>query len=147
MIREYSRLGVEVAPLSEEQVVLVRSEQSGPVCYLCSNKLPDNRRKRCQSCNTKIRRIRTKLAAIKYLGGCCAECGFNKHPAALEFHHVNQDKEFTIGAVSNKSWEVIKKELDKCMLLCSNCHRARHSNRTEPKWLEEAEKYQGKILN
>ena len=42
--------------------------------------------------------------------------------AAMEFHHVN-GKDFSIGNIANRKWEVIKKELDKCELLCSNCHR------------------------
>lgn len=118
-------------------------------CKLCNKALGDNpRRLRCNSCNTKVRRVRTKNAAIKYLGGHCNRCGFDKHPAALEFHHKNgkKDKVFTIADVANRKWEVVKKELDKCELICSNCHRIEHSNRTEPKILEEASKYKGRVL-
>lgn len=60
-------------------------------------------------------------------GGCCLLCGYDKCTAALEFHHVDpSQKEFQI----NKRWsmtnEAIKKEIDKCVLLCSNCHREVH---------------------
>ncbi len=52
-------------------------------------------------------------------------CGYNTHVGALDFHHVDPStKEF---GVSNKgmtrSWEKIKAELDKCILVCANCHR------------------------
>lgn len=113
-------------------------------CYLCNRKTIA-RRRRCNSCNTKIRRIRTKNAAIEYLGGKCKRCGYDKHPAAMEFHHL-RDKDFTIANVANKSWDVIKKELDKCELLCSNCHRIEHSNRTDAKFVEAAADYKGKVL-
>lgn len=120
------------------------------ICRLCDNEFKDyqgRKRTRCGSCNTKIRRIRAKQAAIDVLGGKCIRCGYKDHPAALEFHHVSGNKEFTIGGVANKSWDVIKKELDKCILLCSNCHRIEHSNRTEQKWLDEAATYKGRLLN
>lgn len=113
-------------------------------CCLCERKT-SARRRRCNSCNTKIRRIRTKNAAIEYLGGYCKRCGYNSHPAALEFHHL-RDKDFTIADVANKSWDLVKKELDKCELLCSNCHRIEHSNRTEEKFMKEAAEYKGRIL-
>lgn len=119
-------------------------------CQLCTKPTPTNTRNRrlCGACRTKIRRVLAKNAAIKYLGGACARCGYDKHPAAMEFHHRNgkQDKEFTIGGVSNRKWEVIKKELEKCELLCSNCHRVEHSNRTEPEVLKEAARYKGRKL-
>lgn len=115
-------------------------------CKLCQRPLFGNRRYRCNSCNTKIRRIRAKNAAIAYLGGKCVECGYDKHPAGLEFHHVTGDKDFTIANVANRAWEIIKKELDKCVLLCCICHRIHHSNRTEAIWIEEAANYHGRLF-
>ena len=60
-------------------------------CKLCNNKFKDyqNRgRKRCGSCNTKIRRFRAKAAAIEYLGGKCKKCGWSGDQAAMQFHHL-----------------------------------------------------------
>jgi hypothetical protein len=114
-------------------------------CRLCGRESRDARRKRCNSCNTKIRRYRTKVAAIKYLGGKCTVCGWSGDVAGFEFHHKN-DKEFNIGSAANKSWGNIKKELGKCMLFCATCHRIKHSNHTSTKFLDEVSSYQGRLL-
>ena len=60
----------------------------------------------------------------------CADCG-ERHPATLQFHHPNsEDKEFNVAdAVRNGiSLDRIKKEIDKCIVLCANCHAIRHYN-------------------
>ncbi|MCK4328504.1 hypothetical protein KAX02_01550 [candidate division WOR-3 bacterium] len=54
----------------------------------------------------------------------CSICGYNICDDALEFHHVNnEDKSFSISRGYNYSPEKLALELNKCMLLCSNCHR------------------------
>lgn len=74
-------------------------------------------------------RKRNKMAAMQYLGGRCCICGYNKCTAALEFHHVNpEDKKFTISRGLGSTWNNLKKELNKCVLLCCRCHRECHSN-------------------
>lgn len=74
-------------------------------------------------------RKRTKLKAIEYKGGKCCRCGYSKCPQALEFHHLDPTKkDFGIGSTGScKAWEKIKVELDKCILICSNCHREEHA--------------------
>ena len=68
-------------------------------------------------------RRRLKIKAVAYLGGKCAKCGYNKCMRALQFHHRDRNqKEFGIAHPSIKAWKRIQKELDKCDLLCSNCH-------------------------
>ena len=60
-------------------------------------------------------------------GGPCADCGI-KYPAfVMDFHHVgDKEKAFTISkSGTNASWERLKKEVAKCVVLCSNCHRMR----------------------
>ncbi len=67
-------------------------------------------------------RKRTKIKLVEYKGGCCSKCGYNKSISVLQFHHLDTDeKDFTIGG---KSWsfERLKKEVDKCILVCANCH-------------------------
>ena len=76
----------------------------------------------------KKRRKKIKEDAIIYLGGECNLCGYNKCNRALEFHHIDPDlKEFGISASGiTRSWERVKKELDKCLLVCANCHAELH---------------------
>lgn len=99
-------------------------------CELCDNKVNKYggySKNICGSCNTRIRRYRTKTKAIELLGGKCNRCGWSGHIAAYEFHHIKGDKEFNIGSANNKAWSSIINELKKCELLCSNCHRIEHS--------------------
>ena len=114
------------------------------VCNLCDRKFKDDRRRtRCPGCYTKIRRYRNKRRAILLKGGRC-ECGYEfdgYNIAAFEFHHLDPNKkEFALGKVANKSWAVIVKEIEKCILMCSNCHRIEHSNITDA-LIEEAYRY------
>jgi len=71
------------------------------------------------------RRKKLKTLSIEYKGGECQTCGYKKYVGALELHHINKaDKEFGIGDKGyTRSWEKVKSELDKCILLCANCHR------------------------
>ncbi len=70
---------------------------------------------------TKSRKKR-KEELIKYRGGKCENCGYNKINSALQFHHKNpNEKDFNIGG-RNYSFEIMKKEVDKCILVCANCH-------------------------
>ena len=71
------------------------------------------------------RRRKIKTLAIEYKGGKCQLCGYYKFPGALELHHIDpKQKAFAIGQYGHsRSWMRVKKELDKCVLLCANCHR------------------------
>lgn len=67
-------------------------------------------------------RKRTKIKLVEYKGGCCEKCGYDKSISALQFHHLDpKEKDFQIGGKSY-SFENLKKEVDKCMLVCANCH-------------------------
>lgn len=74
------------------------------------------------------RRKKIRQMAIDYKGGRCQLCGYNKCSEALEFHHLDSlDKDFGISDKGyTRSWKRIKEELDKCILLCANCHREVH---------------------
>lgn len=71
------------------------------------------------------RRRKIKAMAITYKGGCCQICGYSKFQGALDLHHLNpKEKTFSIGEKGyTRSWERVRLELDKCMLVCANCHR------------------------
>lgn len=67
-------------------------------------------------------RKRTKIKLIEYKGGKCEICGYDKCVRAMEFHHLDTEKkDFTISSKS-LSFEKLKMEADKCILVCSNCH-------------------------
>lgn len=71
-----------------------------------------------------------KSKAIEYKGNKCVLCGYNKCNAALEFHHLDR-KTKAFGLSRNgvtRSWDSIRKELDKCILVCANCHREVEAN-------------------
>lgn len=88
-------------------------------------KLTDYRRAYLHLAVTEIRR-RLKQRAIEYKGGCCSRCGFVGCPAAYDFHHVDPtQKDFAISGTC-KSFERLRPELDKTVLLCANCHRTIH---------------------
>jgi len=70
------------------------------------------------------RRRKIKTLAIEYKGGKCQICGYGKYQGALDIHHACGRKEFGIGDKGyTRSWEKVKPELDKCVLVCANCHR------------------------
>lgn len=69
------------------------------------------------------RRKRLKELALEYKGGKCQICGYDKCFGSLEFHHL-KDKKFGIGMKGyTRAWKKVKIELDKCILVCANCHR------------------------
>lgn len=71
-------------------------------------------------------RRRRKEELVEYKGGKCEKCGYNKSIRALEFHHLDPtQKDFGIGG-SNYSIERLKDEVDKCIMVCSNCHSEIH---------------------
>jgi len=85
----------------------------------------------CKACSSKantIRKYNLKKYCVEYKGGCCVKCGYNRNLAVLQFHHVDAaEKEFNFAKYGKyKFSEELKKELDKCVLLCANCHFETH---------------------
>lgn len=75
----------------------------------------------------KSHRHSIKEQLVNYKGGKCQICGYNNCIEALDFHHLNsKEKEFTISS-SHKNIETLKKEADKCILVCCRCHREIHT--------------------
>lgn len=85
--------------------------------------------------NNKQRRIiinyrwrdetKLKIDEIKK-SGFCADCGVSgkNYPCILDFDHKG-NKDFQISHYRDKSWKRVKREIDKCELVCANCHRIR----------------------
>jgi predicted HNH restriction endonuclease len=86
----------------------------------------------CKSCLNALtleRQRERKQEAIEYKGNKCQLCGYDKYKGALEFHHIDPTKkDFALSAGRLTSLEKLKPELDKCVLLCANCHREVHAN-------------------
>lgn len=99
-----------------------RRDSSGYTCY-CKNCLREQYWERYYEFKKKC---------VDYKGGQCQTCGYKKCLAALDFHHINpKEKDFVISRKKHRSdWSLIKKELDKCELLCANCHREEHDKRS-----------------
>ena len=75
------------------------------------------------------RRKKIRAMAVEYKGGKCKKCGYDRCIDALEFHHIDPaQKDFNISSKGyTRSWIKVKAELDKCIMLCANCHRELHS--------------------
>ena len=85
----------------------------------------------CKNCkNSKDReyRFHCKQDFVKLLGGKCSHCNFDAYQSSLQFHHVHpKQKLFDISTkIKPSELKLVTAELDKCALLCANCHRAYH---------------------
>ncbi len=69
--------------------------------------------------------VREYIAGVKSDG--CSICGYRKCISAIEFHHVDGEKNFELSSTSSRSLSQICDEIDKCIVVCSNCHREIHS--------------------
>ncbi len=76
---------------------------------------------------TKRRKLLREKARM-YKGGKCMICGYDRCLEALDFHHIDPKKKgFGVSEKGiTRSWEKIKEEIDKCVLICANCHREIH---------------------
>jgi len=118
-------------------------------CTICSNTLQGQQQKFCSNkCKQKshynsvkrqtntyhsqtIRALRRKIKLIEIVGGGCKHCGYAANISALHFHHIDaSEKSFKLGAriLSNRSWDAILQEAQKCKLLCANCHSEIHNS-------------------
>lgn len=100
-------------------------------CNICTNRETNARRTPEQQeawLKTKREgRRQRKIEAIAYKGGKCTVCKGEFHTAAFDFHHRNpEEKKIDPGLLMQCRDEVLYKELDKCDLLCANCHRILH---------------------
>ena len=82
----------------------------------------------CKTCANKreMERYWDKRAFVDAQRTQCIKCGETRS-YVLDFHHKNEtEKSFTIGAMKRGNKDIIQKELDKCVVLCANCHRELH---------------------
>lgn len=79
------------------------------------------------------RRRKIKEMLVEYKGGRCMICGYDRYAGAFDLHHIG-DSPKSFGLSMNgitRSWEKTKREADKCVLLCANCHREIHGGFTQ----------------
>lgn len=91
--------------------------------------------------NAALTRQALKAWAVQEMGGSCRICGYDRCLAALEFHHTNPlEKDFDISkALRRKMGRLdIQRELSRCVLLCSTCHRETHAG-LHPQYLDRLE--------
>jgi len=126
---------------NEENIVLDPTPRTCPQCnqqkpgtdfYMNSwkgKKRPGSWCKVCAASRNTTRYRDYKSFYVNLKGGCCQACGFNKYNGALEFHHVDPaTKEETITRLMrHPSSPEILLELEKCVLVCSNCHKMIHA--------------------
>lgn len=95
-----------------------------------TRKLNQNYKGQLRSFKTSETRRNNKKRLIEYKGGKCERCGYNKSiPAVYDFHHLDPNtKDFGLSYKgSTRSFDKLKIEVDKCILLCKNCHAEIHA--------------------
>ena len=81
--------------------------------------------KKCHSRDIGRRLIEAREKAFEYRGDKCEHCGYDKYRGALEFHHRDPTQKDPTGLRAYKLSRLFA-EVDKCVLLCANCHREEH---------------------
>lgn len=115
--------------------ICTNCNQSKPLSEFYQRKDRKNGHNLCKVCFNRYtieRWIKRKIDAITYKGSKCQDCSINypEYPyAVFEFHHRKpSEKDVDWSTLKLRSDKAIKHELDKCDLLCANCHRIRHHN-------------------
>lgn len=76
----------------------------------------------------KVEKIKEEV--MLYLGGKCKRCNFNELLSVLQFHHLDPfDKKYEISSYIHRGLRWLKPELEKCVLLCKNCHDVVHATK------------------
>jgi hypothetical protein len=106
----------------------------------------------CKSCKNQYYQNKWKVKKsemVEYFGGSCNQCGYNKNVAALHIHHLDPKiKEYNWVDLYSKPSDILKAELEKCILLCANCHAETHHPECDSTILPKTYKIKKeKILN
>lgn len=97
-----------------------------PKCAWCEKLLAGKQTRFCSlSCKISQWRRDIKLRAVQYKGGRCQRCPYDKNYSAFVFHHRG-GKVFKVADGRTRSWKKIQVELDKCEMICLNCHAEEH---------------------
>lgn len=103
------------------------------LCEACGETQPDNfygkQKICCKKCHSKAcyeRQKETRRIAIEHKGGKCEHCGYDRYRGALQFHHLDPTKKDPKEFKRQKNIAAFLAEVDKCILLCANCHAEEH---------------------
>jgi transposase-like protein len=79
---------------------------------------------RCRQDRVSQWRRRVKRLLVEEAGGSCRLCGYDRSPAALQFHHLDPEtKRFALSRQGvTRGLDEARMEARKCILLCANCH-------------------------
>ena len=121
---------LECSPYGSHNTRSLHIKDKMNVCKDCSKEYKPGHGKLKDICSTCYRlayRNKTKQKAVEYKGGCCSVCGYDKYIGSLQFHHVYpENKSFVISDFGFNKFDSLVDELDKCILVCSNCHGEIH---------------------
>jgi len=115
------------------RIHIQREQISQKHCVECGREYPWNKNNVCSTCRTFKRRESQRNKAISYRGGKCLLCENDDHDV-LTFHHKDpKEKKFNLCGSWQKKWHILKEELDKCEILCANCHIKLHRRQNNKK--------------
>lgn len=159
LVKEY---GIDISHFKYQKTKSQIFDDGTAICSKCKQRKPlsqfgkRNDRKRgykyyCKQCEQEMyykdkakdileQSKQLKLKYAKYLGGKCQRCEIpitEDNYVIFDFHHLDPStKEFNISSIHFTDEDKIKSEVDKCILLCSNCHRLEHFEKSKEKWLQ-----------
>ncbi len=142
---------LKCSPFGQRNRKQLESHNKTINCNICNRKYQYTRTsghtlKYCNSCMVNHRRFLRKKKMVEYKGGKCQRCGYDKCLAAFDFHHRDpKGKEFNISGNHCIAWNKLRKELDKCDLVCSNCHREIGASNSRWQNANEEEKERRKL--
>ena len=117
--------------ICNNQFETIRYGEARKYCFDCSPTYSHGSNSGRASTITSIRHA-IKRQLVRYKGGKCEKCGYDKCIGALQFHHLDPDiKDFEISAQYNGGhldMNILYQEADKCQMICANCHSEIHFN-------------------
>lgn len=103
-----------------------RNESSKKHCPQCGKEFKWNKNNVCWTCRSYNRRKKNRNRAIDHLGSKCSNCKL-KDKDVLTFHHISKDSKYdNLSSLWHRKWSIIEKEINKCKILCANCHMKLH---------------------